>query len=110
MGEKNKQMSMKICKLLRQDTTQKLRLPCLCPLHSHPDEITSLKSPASSPKLLSEADKWQHLPFTQAEGQKKQTDLNFFLRFKVSLFVAGCYILRVFFNLAYTKVFKIKKS
>lgn len=33
-----------------------------------------------------------------------------FLQFKVSLFVAGCYILRVFSNLAYTKVFKIKKS
>lgn len=33
-----------------------------------------------------------------------------FLRFKVSLFVAGSYILGFFFNLAYTEVFKIKKS
>lgn len=69
-------------KLLIQDTTQKLWLPCLCPLPSHPDEITSLKPPTSPPKPLSEADKWHHLPFTQAEGQRKQTDLNMFCDLK----------------------------
>lgn len=91
-------MSMKTCKLLRQDTTQKTDTACLCPPPAHPDGNTSLKSPASSSKHLSKADKWHHLPFTQAEGQEKLTDLAFF----VVCFKALFFFLKTY--LAYTEV------